>query len=99
VKVVLTPRARRRARAVSAWWRANRTTAPDLFERELVSILEVIAVEPRAARFYAKVGSQTIRRVLLEKTDQHVYFAVDERAESVLILTIWGARRRTGPQL
>jgi plasmid stabilization system protein ParE len=72
VKVVLTPRARRRAKAVSSWWRANRTAALGLFERELEAVMQVLAVDPHAGRFYATVGSQTTRRMLFEKTGQHV---------------------------
>jgi hypothetical protein len=35
----------------------------------------------------------------LPKTEQHVYYALDEQAEVVMVLTIWGARRGRGPKL
>ena len=99
MRVVLTPRARARAKAVAGWWRANRTTAPDLFERELEAAKNRLALEPRAGRFYARIGDSLIRRVLLPRTEQHVYYEVDEKAEMVLVHTIWGARRGRGPDL
>ena len=99
MKVVLTPRARRRAKAVSAWWQANRATAPDLFERELSAARQILALEPRVGRFYATIGGETIRRILLPRTEQHVYYAVDEQTERVVVHTIWGARRGRGPEL
>jgi hypothetical protein len=40
-----------------------------------------------------------IRRVLLPKTEQHVYYSIDEANETVIIRTIWGARRRRTPRL
>jgi hypothetical protein len=32
-------------------------------------------------------------------TEQHVYFSIDEKADEVVIETVWGARRKRGPKL
>lgn len=40
-----------------------------------------------------------LRRLLLPKTEYHVYFAL-ERDEMVLVIhSVWGARRGRGPKL
>jgi len=40
----------------------------------------------------------TIRRVLLPKTEQHIYYSIDEANDTVIIRTIWGARRGRSPR-
>jgi len=45
-----------------------------------------------AARFEAPV-----RRILMPKTERHVYHA--RLGDEVVILAVWGARRRRGPKL
>jgi hypothetical protein len=46
---------------------------------------------------YDMVRGKQIRRLLLPKTEQHIYFSVE--ADSVVVHTIWGARRGRGPKL
>lgn len=41
----------------------------------------------------------TIRRVLLPRSQQHIYYSVDELTDTVVVRTIWGARRGRGPKL
>jgi hypothetical protein len=40
-----------------------------------------------------------VRRLLLPKTEQQVYFWIDEALDRVVIHTVWGARRGQGPKL
>lgn len=35
----------------------------------------------------------------MPKTEQHVYYTVDDAAAEVIIETVWGARRGRGPTL
>ena len=98
MKVRFTPRARRRAKLVLAWWRANRPVAPTLFEDELTQAIETLCEQPHAGTVYDPVAAARVRRLLLPKSEQHVYYVVDEAAEVVVIHTIWGARRGRGPK-
>ena len=43
VLVDLSPRAHREAARIALWWRANRPSAPDLFDQELHVVLMQIA--------------------------------------------------------
>ena len=38
-----------------------------------------------------------VRRVLMPKTKTHVYWAVE--ADAIVVVAIWGARKRRGPKL
>jgi hypothetical protein len=39
----------------------------------------------------------TVRRTLLEKTEYHVYFGLN--GDELVVLSVWGARRKRGPKL
>jgi len=98
VKVRVSERARREADRAETWWRANRPSFVDLFTRELLDVLDRLRERPdlgtlyEAARFEAPV-----RRILMPRTERHVYHA--RLGDEVVILAIWGARRRRGPKL
>jgi hypothetical protein len=40
-----------------------------------------------------------LRRILMPRTENHVYFVVDETAEMVNVLAIWGAPKGRTPKL
>jgi hypothetical protein len=61
--------------------------------------MESLAATPKLGVVYHRPASDLIYRVLLPKTEQHLYYSIDEQADVVLVLTIWGARRGRGPKL
>jgi plasmid stabilization system protein ParE len=94
----LTPRALAEAKRIGAWWRRNRPAAPDAFEQELATALDRIARSPGLGRPYAEGHLEVpVRRVLLPRTLNHVYYAVD--GEGVVVLSVWGALHEGGPKL
>jgi plasmid stabilization system protein ParE len=94
----LTPRALAEAKRIKAWWRRHRLAAPDLFEQEFAAALDRIAQWPGAGKLY-EVGDLgvPVRRVILPKTLNHVYYAVD--GQDVVVLSVWGALHERGPKL
>jgi plasmid stabilization system protein ParE len=90
VKVRFSPRARQRARLVTTWWRANRPSAPDLLEQELGRATRQLAEKPDLGLVYQTARGKLIRRLLLPKTEQHVYYSVDDDSRTIVIQTIWG---------
>jgi len=40
-----------------------------------------------------------MRRWLLEGTEYHVYFSVNQKAQVIMVHSVWGARRGRGPKL
>ena len=84
---------------VARWWRAHRPAIPYLFNEELKEVQEALSATPKLGVTYHRKGTDLIYRVLLPKTEQHLYYAIDDEAEVILVLTIWGARRGRGPKL
>jgi hypothetical protein len=98
MKLRLAPGALRAAKRLKTWWLANRPKAPDLFERELDSALERIRTDPHVGMLYEQGNFEApVRRVLMPKTKNHVYWAVE--GDEVVVVSIWGARKRRGPKL
>jgi plasmid stabilization system protein ParE len=79
------------------WWHKNRPAAPDLFDEEMSAVVERIRSSPTIGKEYPAAFRVPVRRVLLPKTENHVFYAV--RDGEVIILSVWGARKRRGPKL
>ena len=96
--VRITTRALAEAKRIEAWWRLHRPAAPDLFEQEFAAALDRIAQLPGSGKLYEQGDLVVpVRRVLLPKTLNHVYYAVD--GQNVVVLSIWGALHERGPRL
>ncbi len=98
MKIRFTPEARNRATTVATWWRAN-GIVPDLFDRELAGAQEMILATLTLGIVYRTVRGRVIHRILMPKTQQHLYYSVDDGSGVILIHMIWGARRGRGPKL
>ncbi len=99
MKVRFSPRARRRVKIVATWWRENRPAAATLFDDELRAVVERLTSLTVLDSEYKTVGEEVIRRTLLPKSGQHVYYSVDEEDGVIIIHTVWGARRGRAPKL
>jgi plasmid stabilization system protein ParE len=97
MKVRLTPRALSEAKRIKTWWRKNRPAAPGLFDDEMAVALEQIRTMPTAATIYPASFEKTVYRLLMPKTQNHIYYAVRDNA--IVVLSVWGAPRRRGPKL
>lgn len=98
MKIRVSSRAQREADRHDAWWRANRPGAPDLLIRELLHVLELLEGNPNlGAPYDAKHFEAPVRRVLMKKTERHVYYG--HLGDELIILAVWGARRGRGPKL
>ena len=73
VRIVLTPEAEEHVRTVNAWWRRERSAAPDLFSEELAAAFALFRGAPQAGRRYSHPTVPEIRRVLLRSSRYHVY--------------------------
>ena len=97
--VIVAPVARRQARLVAEWWRSNRPTAADLFERELEAAIGRLTVAPGRATKYRESKGRQVRRLLMPRTSYHVYFEIDDQHDEVRILAVWQTARGAGPSL
>lgn len=99
MKVRFSPRAQQRVRIVAKWWRENRPSAPTLFDEELDAAIEMLKNRPSIGAVYQMRGGEIVRRTLLKKSAQHVYYSVDDANGVIVIYSVWGARRGRGPKL
>ena len=81
------------------WWRRQRAHAQDLFEQELARALERIVATPELGSLYEqdRRDDVEVRRLLMPKTCNHVYYAVTP--SEIVVITVWGARRGRGPRV
>jgi plasmid stabilization system protein ParE len=98
MKLVFTPEAEQQADECDTWWRENRD-ARDLFARELAGARTFLRESPNVGAKYTMLDGFSVRRVLLPKTGTHVYYSVDEDADLVTVLAVWGAPKGRGPKL
>lgn len=91
--------ARRQADEIEDWWVANRPSAPTLFTDELEEAFLRICDMPGAGVRWPTARRPTLRRILMPRTQNHVYFRVDEARQVVHVLAVWGAPRGQPPKL
>ena len=99
MKVEIGKRARRQAERASSWWEENRPQAPLLFEDELGRALQQLLSVPRSGVLYPTKKRPELRRILLPKTEYHVYFALERGGTVIVIHALWGALRGREPKL
>jgi hypothetical protein len=100
VKTRLAAPARLQADRLDRWWREHRPDVADLFARELDAPRELIGDAPEAAGApHVERGETLVRRILLPKTNNHVYYEIDRDKRRVMILAVWGAPTGRGPSL
>ena len=98
MKVKVTRRAEERIEVVDRFWRTNRLEAPELLKEELVMAEVQLSQDPYAGRACVMGGKQ-LRRLLLPRTEQWLYYVVRQKQQVVVVQTIWGARRGREPKL
>lgn len=91
--------AQRQADKIEDWWVEHRPAAPTLFTDELEETFVLICSMPGAGVPWPTARRPDVRRILMPKTQNHVYFRVDKAMQVVRVLSIWGAPRGRGPKL
>jgi len=99
MQVLVTPEAASHLEARKSWWRANRPATADLFDREFLEAVALIAERPALFPVTVTVEGREIRRILMEKTSCHLYYEIDETAGAVKIVSAWGAAQGKFPRL
>ena len=97
MKIRLTPRALWETERKQTWWRANRPAARDLFDDEIDAALRQIRAMPSVGALYPSSFGTVVRRLLLPRTRNHVYYAAYEG--EIVVLSVWGAPRGSGPKV
>lgn len=99
MKTRLAQPAREQAERIDRWWRENRPAASDTFARELNEARFLLANTPEMGSPYQERHGALIRRVLLPKSRNQLYYEIDRPNGVVMILAVWGAPRGSAPEL
>jgi hypothetical protein len=99
VQLRIGKRAQGQAARIEQWWAEHREAAPGLFVDELEATFRFLCSERGAGVRWPTPRRPTLRRILMPRSKNHVYFMVDEAADVVRVLTIWGAPRGKAPKL
>jgi len=95
-RIIFLRPARSHLREAAQWWRENRVS-PELLERDLDAALGLLAQLPDiGAPVLQRPG---VRRLLLRKTQYHLYYRVDRAAGVVRIVAFWHTARGSEPEL
>jgi hypothetical protein len=99
VKVRISGPAREKASRLDRWWRENRRDTRHLFAEEFGEARRQLAISPDRGEVYEERNGAVVRRILLPKTDTHVYYEIDRAKSTVMIFMLWGARKGRRPKL
>ena len=93
-RVGFTPRALADVEKISKWWRANRASAPRMFQNELDRALVNIESHPEIGHSVELRAYPGARTFVLSKTRYVVIYNVDDEVGVVAIARIRHAHRR-----
>jgi hypothetical protein len=90
MKLVFTALAINQAEHIDSWWRENRRGSPGAFSEDFAVVIAAILAMPRVMAPFTDGRGRTVHRWLLARTKHHVYYTIDESAQTVRILGVWG---------
>ena len=99
MKLRVGKRAQQQADKIEAWWVENRTDAPTLFLDELEETFLCICKVRSAGVRWPTPRRPSLRRILMRRTNNHVYFVIDDATETVHVHAVWGAPKGRTPKL
>jgi plasmid stabilization system protein ParE len=86
-------------KTIHEWWTQHRLAAPRLFADEVANAVARLTHDPLAGQPFRSQSVAGVRRILCSRSRYHLYYVVDDFAETVIILAVWGAVRGKSPML
>lgn len=99
MKLRIGKRAQQQADRIEAWWVDRRPAAPTLFTDELEQTFRDICERPGAGVSWPTTRRPQLRRILMFRTENHVYFEIDDDTQTVHVVSVWGGPRGQLPKL
>ena len=97
MKVELSDRALLEMQRIDVSWRKG-ASSPDVFLDELEELVEWIESTGVIGPVYDAKANRRVHRLLLEKSEYHLYLA-RKSEDLIVVVSIWSARRNRGPKL
>lgn len=82
---------------IARWWHEH-ASSPDVFLDELEQAITHIETTALLGTVYDAGAQRPVYRRLMKKSGYHIYL-VQRSKNVVVIVSVWGARRRRGPKL
>lgn len=82
-----------------AWWSENRPSAPGLFALEFANAVSLLGVAPGAGARFQRSAVPGVRRIVLQRTRNLVFYVYVRATNTVHILAVWGGPRGADPDL
>jgi len=98
-EIYFTPEADEQVERIDLEWREHARTNPDLFADELDVAQRKAMKMKDVYEVYRRVHGEAIRRVLMRRAKHHLYYFYEADADLVVVVAVWGARRKAGPPL
>lgn len=92
--IAFAPQAVLEVTAITAWWRANRLLAPDLFQAELRHALSRVAEQPEIGALARVRGAASIRTIVLQRPGYVVFDDVNLAASVIEVVRVRHGKRR-----
>ena len=99
MKLEISPRALREIERKAATWAKHSAISPGLFWDELEEAGKRLVVEPYAGRRWVSLKGRVMLRLLLPRTQNHLYYTYEPEKQLLRIWCLWGARRGREPKL
>jgi plasmid stabilization system protein ParE len=95
----VTEDAAQQIREAAQWWHENRRASPELLGDELEQAFRLLTTHPFCGSTVPEAPKPGVRRLLLRKTQYHIYYLVSKSPEAVVVLAFWSTRRGSVPDL
>lgn len=96
-RVWFSPQAHAHALLARAWWRANRSAAPEMLADEIARYVSMLSEHPEIGRPYPHPDVADLRRVYLPEARYHLYYVHDADSAEVEVVAFWSALRGRAP--
>jgi len=98
-RIDVASRARQQAKKLSAWWRKNRSAAPNAVRDEIARVFILILNQPHIGPPALDVELPGVRRIHLSRIRHYLYYRVLESEGIIEVLAVWSDSRGEGPPL
>lgn len=98
MKSFLSKRTALAAERIDARWRQH-ADDPSIFAREFLEAIELLESSPQVGSPFPTPRHPALKRLLLRKSRCHIYFELDDAAQTIQILHVWDGRRERAPKI
>jgi len=99
IDIVLTDNAKSALARIHDWYRENYGDTPQVFVDELARALDLLRMLPGVGPPYLSAGPPHLHRLLLRKTQHHIYYEYLPGDSVLTVITVWRCRRGGPPDL